>query len=475
MRNSILTITTTALLICCSATIRIQAQFSKKSPSETPAEPGLPSTLTELNAWYVEPPEGQNAATYYLRGFEALQISDADRNSNDLPIIGKAPLPVLGEPIPTKLVVAMQSFAQRNKAPWPLLEQGAKFPAARYPLDLTQGHNTLLPHLTKSRQTVNFARVEMLHMAAKHQSTVSTKMSLATLAVVQSLRDEPIVISQVARSTCLSLWNEALERTLNEVVLLQTQLGQLSDAVAKAESREAAGMSYTRALVGQRVSTLSFFNQPSEQMAAQLIAITSGKPVEPNDATPSLENPEFKNLTQNLKSQRAFAEETFNRALQLRKQPFPDRLNVDAYVKSRMDEAKTNDFGLVLLLTPSLGGIAKKEAAGLAELRLAQTALALEQFRATNGGNYPTALAGLAPKFLKDVPADPFDGQPLRYRKTASGYQLYSIGADLKDDNGKRESGNQGDLVFEVVKAPKAVSPPNARVPGTATAAPDKP
>ena len=51
---------------------------------------------------------------------------------------------------------------------------------------------------------------------------------------------------------------------------------------------------------------------------------------------------------------------------------------------------------------------------------------------------------------------NPFDGQPLRYRKHDSGYLLYSIGPDLKDDGGQRLASGKGDLVFEVIKPPKA-------------------
>jgi hypothetical protein len=57
----------------------------------------------------------------------------------------------------------------------------------------------------------------------------------------------------------------------------------------------------------------------------------------------------------------------------------------------------------------------------------------------------------LAPEYFPGPVQDPFDGQPLRYRGNGSGYVLYSIGPDLKDDSGNRMSGNTGDIVFAVV------------------------
>jgi len=86
---------------------------------------------------------------------------------------------------------------------------------------------------------------------------------------------------------------------------------------------------------------------------------------------------------------------------------------------------------------------------------LALAAVALEQFRAARS-QYPTALSELSPAYLDTVPADPFDGQPLRYRKQGSGYIPYSIGPDLKDDLGQRMNANVGDIVFAVATPPSA-------------------
>jgi hypothetical protein len=49
---------------------------------------------------------------------------------------------------------------------------------------------------------------------------------------------------------------------------------------------------------------------------------------------------------------------------------------------------------------------------------------------------------------------DPFDGQPLRYRKQNDGYVLYSIGPDLKNNGGNQMNGKGRDLVFTVFTPP---------------------
>jgi len=78
----------------------------------------------------------------------------------------------------------------------------------------------------------------------------------------------------------------------------------------------------------------------------------------------------------------------------------------------------------------------------------------LEQFRAAHSHQYPATLSEMTPNDPDLIPQDPFDGQPLRYHRQGSGYILYSIGPDLKDDGGRRMTGSTGDLVFAIVSPP---------------------
>jgi hypothetical protein len=74
---------------------------------------------------------------------------------------------------------------------------------------------------------------------------------------------------------------------------------------------------------------------------------------------------------------------------------------------------------------------------GLAFLRCGIVAVAVERFRLANG-RWPGQLEELGPGFLSKVPTDPFDGQPLRYRRLKNGVIIYTVGEDRKDDGGRR-------------------------------------
>jgi hypothetical protein len=70
------------------------------------------------------------------------------------------------------------------------------------------------------------------------------------------------------------------------------------------------------------------------------------------------------------------------------------------------------------------------------QLDAAVTLLALGEYRRCNGC-YPDLLDELKPKFLPRLPIDYADRQPLRYRRTADGIVLYSIGRNGVDDGGR--------------------------------------
>ena len=67
----------------------------------------------------------------------------------------------------------------------------------------------------------------------------------------------------------------------------------------------------------------------------------------------------------------------------------------------------------------------------------ARVACALERYRLANG-HFPEILNALVPQYLKELPQDIMDGQPLRYRRTEDGqFVLYSVGSDGVDNGGQ--------------------------------------
>ena len=52
-------------------------------------------------------------------------------------------------------------------------------------------------------------------------------------------------------------------------------------------------------------------------------------------------------------------------------------------------------------------------------------------------GRYPEKLDQLVPEYVKQLPLDPMNGQPLHYRRTEGGFVLYSVRQNQRDDGGR--------------------------------------
>ena len=71
---------------------------------------------------------------------------------------------------------------------------------------------------------------------------------------------------------------------------------------------------------------------------------------------------------------------------------------------------------------------------------LSLTAIAIRLYQRDHGNSLPDNLGVLVPNYLKQVPLDPMDGQPLRYHVMSSNFKLYAIGADYRDELGDTSS-----------------------------------
>lgn len=71
----------------------------------------------------------------------------------------------------------------------------------------------------------------------------------------------------------------------------------------------------------------------------------------------------------------------------------------------------------------------------------AYVGLAVERHRLAHG-RWPESLTALVPEFLKEVPADPYNGSPLKYRRLADGVVIYSVGPDGEDNGGNIDRQN---------------------------------
>jgi len=73
---------------------------------------------------------------------------------------------------------------------------------------------------------------------------------------------------------------------------------------------------------------------------------------------------------------------------------------------------------------------------GQAFASLSQLALAISAYHAEHH-SYPAALGDLAPKYISEIPKDPFSSSDFKYKLQDNGFLLYSIGLNARDNGGK--------------------------------------
>jgi hypothetical protein len=85
---------------------------------------------------------------------------------------------------------------------------------------------------------------------------------------------------------------------------------------------------------------------------------------------------------------------------------------------------------------------------------LARLGLAAAAYHSDHG-KYPATLHALVPKYIMEIPIDPFSGEPLKLKAVKNGLILYGIGPNLKDNQGapfERDDydwdNSKGDIAF---------------------------
>jgi len=122
----------------------------------------------------------------------------------------------------------------------------------------------------------------------------------------------------------------------------------------------------------------------------------------------------------------------------------------ESYQNLRQLAPKLAGEGLSLL-----GQAAETEA----ERRVIITALAVKRYFGKYK-RYPESLAALAPEFLKSVPMDFINGQPLHYRAAEGGdFIVYSVGLDCVDNDGRIHTSQTGEERLANLRNPHLAVP----------------
>jgi hypothetical protein len=92
---------------------------------------------------------------------------------------------------------------------------------------------------------------------------------------------------------------------------------------------------------------------------------------------------------------------------------------------------------LPVVMMPAFGSVGRRYRYLEAMNEQAIVACTLERYFLAEEA-YPEGLESLLPRFLEAVPVDGMDGEPMRYGRVGERYELWSVGWDGVDDEGRR-------------------------------------
>jgi hypothetical protein len=388
---------------------------------------GYPATCAELDAWYTIPESAENAADTFRDSFTHYNKWKEDDKRKLLPIVGESQLPLRTEPLTEETKALVIQYLADNKQALELLHKGAAIEHSRYPIDLSKGFEAQMPALRFIRDGARLLELEAVVHAENDKPQSAARSITSTFGLARSLSKEPLLISQLVRIACQALAVSTLERTINRTEFTDEQLADLSQTIINAE--DPCAMS--RAFVGERCAGLSIFKMPAAKIPSVLDM--AGNSPHPLGAF-AISLYRFAGLADMDAVIYLDIMNDYIKALKLA--PEQRRKAVEA-AEARLEKISRIHV-LLHIIMPALSRCTTIDIRIAAQLRTAQTGLAVQRYRLA-ADKIPDTLAELVPAYLDAVPKDPFDGKDLRYKKLETGFVVYSIGEDGSDDGGKEK------------------------------------
>lgn len=125
----------------------------------------------------------------------------------------------------------------------------------------------------------------------------------------------------------------------------------------------------------------------------------------------------------------------FDRIQKLADRPFHEILNEKGeFIEPYPEPPRL--YKMANLLIPNMEAAFLKRASLVAVFDTIRLGAACRIYRKRHG-EWPESLGRLAPGILKELPPDPFTGDPYVYKRGDAGFIVYSLGSNRRDDQGR--------------------------------------
>ena len=306
------------------------------------------------------------------------------------------------------------------------IERGSARPGYRHEIDYSRGAGILMLDIGENRSLSKILSVLARQQAASGKADAAWNTAVQGIRFADSLRTEPILISQLMRVAQVAIAVDALRAVVEFAPPSADDCAKLETLLASFESREP----FVRTFDTER---LAFGEWGFRNHGFELVAATRQKP----SVTP-LSLFYFCVISQwdhaaYLRIMRYYA---CNAA-----EPYAPG---DAEIGDQMRNEVPRYCMLTRALVTAFSATKAQFTAMIARVRVTRAGLAAIRFKQEHGA-YPSDLQALK---LANAD-DPFTGKPLIYRPIDRGFTIYSVGLNVVDDGGtKGENWRSGDEVW---------------------------
>jgi type II secretory pathway pseudopilin PulG len=371
---------------------------------------GIPVTAEEIGCALPDPPPERDAR--FLLD-EALNFS-AGPASKNVPVVSDA-MPRRGVQIPDAMMQDMEAFLANSDRLLAAIPDDLA--GVRFSMGWTNGFTNLLPSvLVEVRQLQQRLAVKTLYESCRGNAPGAAESLAKGFGVAATVNDDTLVDKMVGVASA-GIMCDAAEQALNRVQFTTEELQRI-DAQVKPERIDDFNNTF---MVERHLGVLTFNDMQHSTRGLRRV---------------------FVNLVLRFRGRKPLYRDedyllflNFNeQQIKLHSRPLLERVRGYKQITANF---MTNASSLTAeMVMPSWSKAMRTAAEIKARLIAFKTALAIERFRLANSNALPATLDVLVPNYCASAPRDPFDEQPLRYKKLSRGYVLYSIGADGVDDGG---------------------------------------
>ena len=386
---------------------------------------GVPVTAEDIGRALPDPPPERDARFLLA---EAFNFSPGPIGQ-DVPVLSRD-FPRRGAQIPETMMQDMETFLADSDRLLAAIPED--FTGLRFSMGWTNGFTNLLPSvLIDLRSLQQRLAMKAFYESGRGDSPRAATSLIKGFAVAAGVNGDSLVDAMI-RVACAGLMCDAAEQALNRVPFSAEDLHRMA-AQVKPEVID----DFTNTFIVERhLGTLTFNHM--------------------RESTRGLRGM-FINVVQRFKppNKPVYSDEdyllflTFNeQQIKLQSRPLLERVRgYEQITTNYMTNASSLTAKMVM---PGWSKAMRTAAETKARLVALKTALAIERFRLANNNSFPGTLDTLVPKYCPSSPSDPFDAQPLRYRKLPRGYVVYSIGADGVDNGGAERTNRKNTSDYDL-------------------------